>query len=268
MRLRSKEGKLTNLDPTWFSIPKPRPEAGFQLFCFPYAGGMPEIYYSWLSELSEDVELIAVQYPGHIPGSKDKLYTNLKQLAMDVSEIIAFEADKKFAFFGHSMGALIAYEIALQLREREAVLPRHLFLAARNPPHIRPVQPRIHTMTTNEIIKVAMAFNALPEEVLNNEVLLKLIIPIMKADFEMIETWEVDTEKPPLPIPIHVFAGTHDAIGSPQNMKEWVQYSDVEFCSTDIRGQHYFILDKDLRTQVIKIVEQVLFRDVAPIQSK
>lgn len=254
MRVRSNEGKLTVKSSPWFFVPKPNPKADLRLFCFPYAGGMAEIYYSWINDLPDNIELVAIQYPGHVPGTCEKLYTRLTHLAEDLVKEIEQLDDKKYVFFGHSMGVLVAYELAQKILQSKMRNPEYLFFAARNPPHLPIVQPLIHNMTDDEIIQVARAFNALPEEVLRNQELLKVIIPILKADFEMIGTWNHDPDAEALDIPICAFSGVNDSLGLPKNMAEWNKYTKKDFRIIKVPEQHYFILNKDVRKDVIDII--------------
>ncbi|MPQ34068.1 thioesterase [Clostridium estertheticum] len=260
MRIRSNNGKLLNLSSSWFCIPKPNPNAKIRLFCFPYAGGMPEIYYSWLNELSNQIELVVIKYPGHVPGSSETLYTNLTTLSKELAQILSRNTDKKYAFFGHSMGALISFELATQLNIIGAKAPEYLFLAAKNPPDIPVEQPPIYEMTMEEIIQLARSYNALPEEVLGNHELLKLIIPILKADFEMIEKWSINEDFKPLNTPMCVFSGINDSLGLPKNMAEWQKYTKSEFKMIKVPEQHYFILNKLVRKNIIKIIENIILK--------
>lgn len=260
MRIRTHDRKLSDLSSSWFSIPKPNPNAEIRLFCFPYAGGMPEIYYSWANELSSKIELVGIRYPGHRLGSNEKLYNDLGILVKELAKVMAENSDKKYVLFGHSMGALISFELSNQLNMMGAKGPEYLFLSGRNPPGIETIQPTMGEMTVEEFVQFARSYNVLPEEVLENNELLNLIVPIMKNDFEMISKWDIDRNFEPLTVPMCVFSGINDIVGLPQNMSGWQNYTKAEFKIIKVPGQHYFILDKEIKNSIIKIIENTILR--------
>ncbi|MEK3791128.1 alpha/beta fold hydrolase [Paenibacillus sp. FSL R7-0204] len=258
MRVRTNNGRLTVTYSPLFVAPKLNPQATCRIFCLPYAGGMAEIYYPWLNVLPEEFELVAVQYPGHVPGTGDELYTCLNSLAEEIANEISAFSDKKYIIFGHSMGALIAYEVTKRLAGKKVRQPEHLFIAARTPPNLPVVAPMIHKMSDSEIIQIARAFNALPEEVLQNEDILQMIIPTLKADFEMIGTWKHDHNAPPLNVPLCAFTGMFDSLGVPEQMKEWSNYTSNSFRMITMPEKHYFILNPAVQEDIIHIIQDCI----------
>ena len=258
MRVRSQGVMPSLLSSSWFLVPKPNPQAKFRLFCFPYAGGTAEIYYSWVEELPEDIELVAIQYPGHIQGAKDTLYKRLSLLINDLSEELSSSLEQKYAFFGHSMGALVAYELARCIVAAGLRKPDHLFLSARNPPHLPIVHPLMHKMTNSEFIQIMHAFNVIPAEVVNNQGLLQIILPILKADFEMIETYQYNPHNTVLDVPICTFAGVNDNLAPPRNVAEWHKYTVKDFREITFPEKHYFLLNKVVKKTLINYIVQYI----------
>ncbi|MFZ5989472.1 MAG: thioesterase II family protein [Bacillota bacterium] len=258
MRVRSQGAKPALTSSQWLFVPKPNPQARLRLFCFPYAGGIAEVYYSWIEDLPEDIELVAIQYPGHVLGADDKLYTRLSVMVRDLLEEISGFFDKRYAFFGHSMGAMVTCELTRYICEDGLKRPDYLFFSARNPPHLPIVHPLMHKMSTSEYIQVLRAFNVLPEEVVNNKELLQVILPVLKADFEMIETWQYNPYTPAYDIPVCTFAGVNDSLALPKNMLEWQKYTTKDFKIVTFPEKHYFILNKAVRKVLINNIIQCI----------
>lgn len=120
----------------WLGWPKPNPLAQMRLFCFPYAGGSAMIYRNWPDQLIGDVEVCSVNLPGRAKRLREQPFTKLSPLVRELVPAIRPFLDKPFAFFGHSMGALISFELARQLRHENAPAPAQLFLSGRNAPHL------------------------------------------------------------------------------------------------------------------------------------
>lgn len=259
MRILTQEAKPHTSSSSWYLLPKPNPQAALRLFCFPYAGGVAEIYHSWLSDLPDDVELVAIQYPGHLQDSKSRLYTDMERLVTDLLEELRPLLDKPYALFGHSMGALAAYTFTHTLLEQGLRLPEHLFVSARNPPQLPVVSPAIHRMSISEFIQILRAFKVLPDEVLMNPGLLNVILPILRADFQMIETWSYNPAVPLLPVPVHAFAGINDTLALPKHMAQWAQLTERSFKLITFPEQHYFLLNRDVRADLIgQIMKMIL----------
>eukprot|EP00831_Metopus_contortus_P019274 TRINITY_DN18337_c0_g1_i3.p2 TRINITY_DN18337_c0_g1~~TRINITY_DN18337_c0_g1_i3.p2 ORF type:complete len:209 (-),score=15.00 TRINITY_DN18337_c0_g1_i3:141-767(-) len=202
MRIRTSNGNLADSPSSWFSIPKPNPNAEVRLFCFPYAGSMLELYYPWINELSSKIELVAIRYPGHKIGSNKKLCDDLKILSKNLAKVIMENSDKKYIFFGHCMGALISFELSNQLNIIGAKGPEHLFLSGWNPPEIEIPRPNMDNITIEEFIEFVRSYNMLPKEVFENKELLNFIIPTMINDFHMTSKWNIDKNFEPFNIPI------------------------------------------------------------------
>src|ERR1044072_6545615 len=128
---------ITGLTSTpWLAVVKPKRRASIRLFCFPYAGGAATIFRVWQSGLPAQVEVCPVQLPGRGRRLKEPAYTNVHTLVQEVAQGLFPFLGKPFAFFGHSMGASISFELARYLRREHNLMPRHLFLSGRRAPHI------------------------------------------------------------------------------------------------------------------------------------
>src|SRR5207248_8086141 len=110
----------------WFLAPRQNAQAKLRLFCFPYAGGGSSVYRGWAERLPRDVEVCLAQLPGREARLRETALTSLSQIVDELAEHIKPYLDKPFAFFGHSMGAMIAFELARRLRRSYGVEPEHL----------------------------------------------------------------------------------------------------------------------------------------------
>ena len=120
----------------WLVFPKPNQRASFRLFCFPYAGAGSMVYSSWPDGLPDHVEVISLLYPGRESCLRVSPFISMHPMINVLVEEIIPKLDRPFAFFGHSMGGLIAFELARELRRRQCSLPTHLFISSRRAPHL------------------------------------------------------------------------------------------------------------------------------------
>jgi len=127
---------LSSPSTVWIQRPKPNPEARLRLFCFPYAGGGASAYRSWAAPLPDEIEVCAIQLPGRENRLREPLFTRLAPLVETLAGALEPSFDIPFAFFGHSMGALIAFELARFIRRRSQITPVHFFASARLAPHV------------------------------------------------------------------------------------------------------------------------------------
>jgi medium-chain acyl-[acyl-carrier-protein] hydrolase len=243
---------------TWFFRPKINQRAKIHLFCFPYAGGNAEIYHSWPDYLPDEIEMIAIQYPGHLKSLGEKPFTRMSALVAAIYDEIKDYFDKPYAFFGHSMGAMITYDLCQYLNSKNAPLPVHIFQAARRAPHIQSIQPALHSMSTAEIISVMRNFSMLPEEIISNDYILQLILPGIIADFEIVETWQYNPQAKPLHVPMTVFCGVNDNQATRNDMEAWRKHTTGEFKIYIYPEQHFFIHHEQIRQNLIRIVAGTL----------
>jgi surfactin synthase thioesterase subunit len=156
-----------------------------------------------------------------------------------VGEILTY-ATTPFAFFGHSMGALIAFELTRKLRAVEGVLPVHLLVSASRAPQLSNTKPKIHNLGHDEFIKALRRFNGTPLEVLESEELMELMLPALRADFALCETYEYESG-PPLDIPISVFGGSQDQDIGRDELVQWQDQTTGTFTLRFLPGDHFFL---------------------------
>ncbi|HEX5875859.1 MAG TPA: alpha/beta fold hydrolase, partial [Pyrinomonadaceae bacterium] len=162
--------------------PKPNPHAGARLFCFPYAGGTAPIFRAWPNYLPAEVELCAVQYPGRGTRIAERLREDVEELMNSSYDELQPFLNKPFAFFGHSMGALVSYEFARRLQREERPGPIGLFVSGCTAPHLRATDRITYNLPEPEFIDELRRLQGTPPEVLDSKELMQLMLPIIRAD--------------------------------------------------------------------------------------
>ncbi len=231
--------KLT-FDP-WIACPKPNPQARLRLFCFPCAGGTSSVFSTWPNSLPPDVEVCSVQLPGRGRRLIEPAFTRLSLLLQALVPILRPYLDIPFAFFGHSMGGMVSFEIARQLRRQNLPSPVHLFACSCPAPQIPIRKPFIHTLPEAAFIaELRYRYNAIPQMILHNDELMQLFLPILRADFAIIETYAYTNERP-LDCPISVFGGLQDGAISYEQLEAWRNQTSRSFLLKIFPGDHFFL---------------------------
>ena len=246
----------------WVLRPRPVAEASYRLFCFPYAGIGPSAYRSWIQALPESIEARLVQLPGREGRWKESPLTSLDDIAARVTEAIAPELDRPFAFYGHSLGALAAFEVARRLRRAGAAGPAHLFVAAHRGPHLPNPHPEMRQLADNAFVaELRRRYDGIPQAVIDNPELLELMLPCLRADFHAYETYTYVSE-PPLSCPISAFGGDHDLYVRPAEIAGWRDQTAARFRMRIVQANHFFVQTE--RDRVISAIAEDLFQAVGP----
>ncbi|TBR56988.1 putative thioesterase [Westiellopsis prolifica IICB1] len=225
---------------TWVSCPLPNPQANLRLFCFPYAGASTRAFFSWAEHLPSTVELCPIELPGHGPRLKEKAFTQLQPLVEAIAMAILPYLDKPFACFGHSMGALLSFELAHFLQNRYNQSPRHLLLSGRRAPQTPSLAAPIHALPDAAFIQGLRQYNGMPEKVIQNVQLMELLLPMLRADFTLMETYNYVPHSP-LDCPMTIFGGLKDLTVSYEALISWQYHTHAEFTVQMFPGNHFFI---------------------------
>ncbi len=228
----------------WVSFGPGRPQADRRLFCFPYAGGGANLFRQWAQapELSARLEICPIRLPGREARRAEQPYARLAELVPVLTEALRPWLDRPFEFFGHSMGALIAFEVARHLRRQNLPEPQHLYLSARPAPHL----PRPNREIPTYLLPPAAFWarlerlNGTPAAVLANPDLKTALEPTLRADFALCETYRYRPELP-LSYPMTAFGGLEDRSVSPDYLRAWQEQTSSAFRLMMLPGDHFFL---------------------------
>lgn len=227
-------------DNTWFYWTELRKNVRIRLFCFPYAGGSPTIFRKWASKLPQNVEIIAVRLPGRDIRIREAAFSEWLPLLSAIEQALTPYFDKPFAFFGHSLGASLVYELTRRLSNQNNSLPIQLLISGCRCPHLPLRQPPMWNLPKQEFLRRLREMNGTELEVLEDKRLIALLEPTLRADIKLAESWECTTRQP-LNVPITVFSGLEDDIAPPSDMQDWRYYTNLEFYSYTLPGNHFFL---------------------------
>ncbi|NEP48241.1 MAG: thioesterase [Moorea sp. SIO3C2] len=230
----------------WIICPKPNPKANLRLFCFPCAGGTASAYSTWSQHLPSNVEVCSIQLPGRGRRLMEPPFTRLSRLLEIFVPLLKPYLDKPFAFLGHSMGAVLAFEVARQLRTDNDPEPIHLFACACSAPQIPVQKPYIHKLPKSVFVaELSRRYNAIPESIRKDKAMMQLFLPSLRADLTMLETYTYTMDKP-LSYPISVFGGFQDNAISIDNLEAWRQQTNSSFIIQMLSGDHFFLHNNKL----------------------
>lgn len=223
----------------WFICPQAKPGAPGRLFFFPHAGGGPAAFSAWCAALPDSIEGWIVHYPGRGSRFNEPLIEEVLELAEGLARAIEPLLEKSFSFFGHSLGGLIAFELARLLR-RKNLHPDLLFISACAAPHLPRVHPPIHHLPAAEFLSELKSMNGVPAQLLQNDEAMRLLLPILRADFRAFENY-VHAADEPLSCPIVAFGSLDDPRMSREYIEGWSLHTTAIFKSFFFPGKHFFI---------------------------
>jgi len=224
----------------WLRCFHPRPEARLRLFCFPYAGRGASLFRTWAEHVPPDIEVVALQPPGREDRFREAALRRMAPLVDAIAGVIEPWCDRPFAYFGHSMGALIAFELARFRRRGGRPMPEWLFVSGRRAPQIPDPEPPIPELPDEEFAReLQRRYQGIPAPIADDPELRALFLPMVKADLELVDTYVCEPE-PPLDVPISVFGGTDDAI-TPEELQAWQVHTTARCRVRMLPGDHFFI---------------------------
>lgn len=225
---------------SWIAYSQPNSQAKLRLFCFPYAGGSAIAFRTWSDYLPASVEVCPIELPGRGTRLLETPFTDLSSLVATLADALFPYLDRPFAFFGHSMGGLISFELTHALRRESNCHPDHLFISGRRAPQVPNWEDPIHTLPEPEFFEELRRLNGSPEAVLNNAELMELLLPALRADFAVIETYHYVPEAL-LDCPITVFGGLQDREVSYDALEAWREQTTAPFSLHMLPGDHFFL---------------------------
>jgi surfactin synthase thioesterase subunit len=227
----------------WLLHKKTSTPKDFRIYCFSHAGGNGASFLEWQDQLDSRIEVCAIQLPGRGGRFRERPLTSMNMVVERVAEAIGGEPDIPFAFFGHSLGALIAFELARRLRRTALPSPRHLVVSGCDAPSRRLAGGAVHMLPDDHLVQLLSNFGGIPPDILRHKELLALMLPTIRADFTMVDDYRF-TEGPPLAMPISVFAGRTDRAVNSTSLSDWAGETTGGVELEWFDGGHFFI-DQD-----------------------
>jgi medium-chain acyl-[acyl-carrier-protein] hydrolase len=250
---------VTTATSNWFKSIAPNPASRLRLFCFPYAGGGSTIFRNWPRQLPPYVEVVTALLPGREGRFREPPLDSVERVIDAVTPNILPWLDRPFAFFGHSMGALLSFELARRLRRDHALEPEHLFVSGRGAPQLPERDAPIYNLPEPEFVAELARLNGTPREVLEHAELLELIVPLLRADFAVCQT-HAYLPAPPLKCPITVFGGLQDPDVPRESLELWREQTRAAHALHMLPGDHFFVNQQQadiLRVVSLKLHQQV-----------
>lgn len=232
-------------------------QAPASLLCFHCAGGSAQSFFHWKKPAEGVCDLIAVELPGRSRRYGEQFAESVEQLAEEFADRCGALPEKPLIFFGHSLGALLAYETARVLQARGARGPCHLILAARQSSDWVPAFSGLPELNENALRRYMETLDGTPRQVLDNEALMQIALPILQADLELIYRYRY-THGRPLDASIEAIGGIHDAHVRFESLVSWRNATSKPFSLQMIEGGHFTIMDQPDR--ILNSVRAVVAR--------
>ncbi|XP_033639702.1 S-acyl fatty acid synthase thioesterase, medium chain-like [Asterias rubens] len=242
----------------------PQGTCSHRLFCFPWAGGGTLFYAAWTKLLPGNIEVNAIRLPGRESRFKDPLYSNLDLLIEELCRILLPSLQEKpFSFFGHSMGAIVCFELACYLKKHHNLEPVHMFLSGATAPYSTLRQEKVtdkplDQLTDDEFLERLGKLGGTPKEVLANKSLIRLFIPVIRADLILLEKYSKEAPSdPPLSCPMNFFDGAEDRTRN-HDIDNWKTISSGSFDVQLLPGEHFYLQQEENTAKIIQTIAEKL----------
>lgn len=246
-RLTSSSAAIAHVAPRtdpWLTCLRSVARPNLRLICFPHAGGSANSYRGWAEKLPRDVELYAVELPGRQRRFGEPLVSDLETVLDNLERSLEALDALPFVFFGHSLGALVCFELARRLRARGRRGPLYLYVSGATAPQLRSSDEPMSDLPDDAFLERLSRLGGLPSEVLAHRELVELVLPILRADVTMAETWTSPAEAP-LDTGITVFNGSNDTGVSQADAQAWQQQTSLGLAVHEFEGDHFFIREHE-----------------------
>jgi len=236
----------------WLIAAHPRPDAAIRLICFPHGGGGPQVYHDWGQALPDWIEVLAVNPPGRGSRYREPSIESIAEMTAALATALIPSLDRPFAFFGHSVGALVAFTLTRTLRQHGAPLPLRLFLSSYAAPELAEQAAPMHLLDDAALMRSITSLGLVGSDVAANSELIDLIIPPIRADFVMAETHRLESGQP-LPLPITAMGGYSDDIVAPDDLIGWAKQTEAGFTHRLFAGGHFYT--QSARAELLSEIE-------------
>lgn len=229
-----------------------------KVFLLPYAGASVMAYSQWGRYVSENTELYFLEMPGRGTKTGQNLETRMPLLINSLyAELVQNVGQGEYALFGHSMGSLLAYELYYKIVAEGFRKPSHMFLSGRVPPNISIHMKKVSGFSDADFLKEVAAYGGLPREVEENKVLRDFFLPIIRADFKLIEGYTYVNRNELIDCDLTVFYGKQDYSTPIEDMMEWRNQAGKNFFCVEFSGGHFFCMKEANMPDLISYIERI-----------
>lgn len=252
-------GKETEL---WLPYSDPTETVSLRLFCLAFAGGNAAYFKDWARMLPAGIQLCPIELPGHGTRFREATYTSLESLIPAMAQGMAPYLDQPFAVFGHSLGALIAYELCRHLDRVSDVRPLSLFVSGRKAPQRPTRKPYRHLMADDDLLAELENLGGMEPEILANRDLMHMMLPLLRADFQLTECYSFASAQP-VSWPVAAYTGTGDPEVPQEEMSLWAEIAEGPFSLNVFEGDHFYLNQRQNRKKLVEAISRTLSSSLA-----
>ncbi|EDK33777.1 thioesterase II family protein [Clostridium kluyveri] len=230
-----------------------------RLFCIPYAGGSAIIYTRWKKYLNSSIELCPIELAGRGIRSSEPPFSDLKQVVEDVYSQIYYQINGgPYVLFGHSMGSLIVFELYHKIKNQNRSTPLHIFFSGRNAPNINK-NTEFYKMSDIDFKKEILKYNAIPDIVFDNEIIYRYFMPILRADYRVIDSYKYIPKKMKISCQVTVLNGLDDVDIKFSELDKWNDLVQEECTFCNFSGGHFFINER--MKEVVEVINDTIYKN-------
>jgi len=227
-----------------------------KLFCFPYAGGLSTLTYSrWTKLLDKQIKVIPVELPGREKEISVGSFSSLMEAVDKLKDKLERDLDGDYAFWGHSMGVIVVYELVKKIQETNLNLPKHIFLSGKKPLHLTETREAVHTFSDHEFIDYVYSLNGTKTDILRDTQLRDVFLPILRKDFEIIYHYEHKHDEKSINVPTTIMFGSEEDISDYEKIR-WNELICNDCKIYTLPGNHFFIDNND--KEITSIIERTI----------
>ena len=233
-----------------------------KLYCIPYAGGSAAIYYRWRPYFQDNIEIVPLELKGRGQRVGEAFYESLEEAVEDLFDIIKDELDNSpYMIFGHSMGSMLAFQLVHKIQENRYPMPMRLFVSGRKSPIYSSIGENMHDASIEKIKAKMLSYGGTPPEVFEDPKLIEYFLPVIRADYYMMEKFVYKDFEEKLDCKIAVFYGLDDKDTDEETVKEWSKYTMSNINVYAFEGNHFFI--ESNKNKVCETINQIVASDLA-----